>query len=97
MFENVFGPLFRIERLGRHEFVDDHGFPQVRDRLLRYRRLVAAFEIIFGATIFFGTESRNARSRVVQRSRFNFLREARIWYARDSAQESLLDFGTREE
>src|SRR4030095_15900354 len=49
-----------------------------------YRRLVAAFERIFGATIFFGTESGNARSRIVQRSRFNFLREARIWYARDS-------------
>ena len=56
-----------------------------------YRRLVAAFERIFGATIFFGTDSRNPRSRVVQRSRFNFLREARIWYARDSAQEALSD------
>ena len=48
-----------------------------------YRRLVAAFERIFGATMFFGTENGTAKARVVQRSRFNFLREARIWYARD--------------
>lgn len=54
-----------------------------------YRRLVAAFERIFGATIFFGAESGSARSRVVQRSRFNFLSEARIWYARDSVRDSL--------
>jgi type IV secretion system protein VirB4 len=38
MFENVFGALFRTERLRRHDFVDEHGFPQVRDRLLRYFR-----------------------------------------------------------
>jgi type IV secretion system protein VirB4 len=38
MFENVFGALFRIERLGRHHFIDDHGFPQIHDRLLRYLR-----------------------------------------------------------
>ena len=44
-----------------------------------YRRLVAAFERIVGATIFFGTDTTGPRARVVQRSRFNFLREARIW------------------
>jgi hypothetical protein len=48
-----------------------------------YRRLVGAFERIFGATIFFGTDSIRHRARVVQRSRFNFLREAQIWYTRD--------------
>jgi hypothetical protein len=47
-----------------------------------YRRLVAAFERIFGATMFFGTESLSATAKVVQRSRFNFLREAHIWYNR---------------
>uniref|UniRef100_Q01TG7 Uncharacterized protein n=1 Tax=Solibacter usitatus (strain Ellin6076) TaxID=234267 RepID=Q01TG7_SOLUE len=36
-----------------------------------YRRLVAAFERIFGATIFFGTESTRRQARVIQRSRFN--------------------------
>jgi hypothetical protein len=54
-----------------------------------YRRLVAAFERIFGATIFFGTESTRAQARVVQRSRFNFLSEAQLWYNRDPAQEVL--------
>jgi hypothetical protein len=48
-----------------------------------YRRLVAAFERIFGATIFFGTESMRSTARVVHRSRFNFLREAQIWYNRE--------------
>lgn len=42
MFENVFAALFRIERLNRLEFTDEHGFPHVHDRLLRYlRRCVA--------------------------------------------------------
>jgi hypothetical protein len=56
-----------------------------------YRRLIAAFERIFGATMFFGTESGTAKARVAQRSRFNFLREARIWYARDPAQQTVSD------
>ena len=52
-----------------------------------YRRLVSAFERIFGATIFFGTDSTRGRARVVHRSRFNFLREAQIWYDRNPARE----------
>src|SRR5262245_52077180 len=54
-----------------------------------YRRLVAAFERIFGATIFFGAESTRRQARVIQRSRFNFLSAAQIWYNRDPAQELL--------
>jgi hypothetical protein len=54
-----------------------------------YRRLVAAFERIFGATIFFGSDSMTGRARVVQRSRFNFLSEARIWYNRSPDQRVL--------
>lgn len=54
-----------------------------------YRRLVAAFERIFGATIFFGTESMKGTSRVAHRSRFNFMREARIWYNRDPGRQVL--------
>ena len=50
-----------------------------------YRRLVAAFERIFGATMFFGTESTSAGARVVHRARFNFLSEATIWYQREGA------------
>jgi hypothetical protein len=56
-----------------------------------YRRLVAAFERIFGATIFFGTDASSGRAKVVQRSRFNFFREAQIWYSRDPEQCPLSD------
>jgi len=56
-----------------------------------YRRLVAAFERIFGATIFFGSDSMTGRARVVQRSRFNFLSEAQIWYNRSPDQRVLGD------
>ncbi len=54
-----------------------------------YRRLVAAFERIFGATMFFGTDSTAPRAKVVQRSRFNFLREAQIWYNKRPDQQLL--------
>ena len=56
-----------------------------------YRRLVAAFERIFGATIFFGTDTLSGRAKVVQRSRFSFFREAQIWYSRDPDQCPLSD------
>jgi len=45
-----------------------------------YRRLIAAFERIFGATIFFGTDRLSSKSSVVKRTRFNFFSEAQIWY-----------------
>jgi len=54
-----------------------------------YRRLVAAFERIFGATIFFGTDTLTSKAKVVQRSRFNFMSEARIWYSRTPDQRAL--------
>ncbi len=47
-----------------------------------YRRIVAAFERIFGATMFFSTEMSHSTASVVHRSRFNFLREAEIWYSK---------------
>jgi len=50
-----------------------------------YRRLVGAFERIFGATIFFGTDDQLGRARVVHMARFAFLREAQIWYNRGTA------------
>lgn len=56
-----------------------------------YRRLVAAFERIFGATIFFGTDAFSGRAKVVQRSRFSFFSEAQIWYSRDPQQCPLSD------
>ena len=51
-----------------------------------YKRLVGAFERIFGATIFFGTDTMAGKAKLVQRSRFNFLQEAQIWYNRDLDQ-----------
>jgi hypothetical protein len=50
---------------------------------------VAAFERIFGAAMFFGTEMQNQKARVVHRVRFNFLREAQIWYNREASQRIL--------
>ena len=54
-----------------------------------YRRLVAAFERIFGATIFFGTDTLAGKAKLVQRSRFNFMSEAQIWYTRTPEQRVL--------
>lgn len=56
-----------------------------------YRRLVAAFERVFGATIFFGTDTVRGTAKVVQRSRFNFFQEAQILYSRDPEQYPLSD------
>jgi hypothetical protein len=55
----------------------------------QYRRLVGAFQRIFGATIFFGTDTQPSKVPVIHRARFSFMREARIWYARERSQESL--------
>lgn len=52
-----------------------------------YRRLIEAFELIFGATMFFGTDTMKGCATVVHRSRFNFLREATIWYDRDANRQ----------
>lgn len=53
-----------------------------------YRRIVAAFERIFGATMFFSTESTHSAASIIHRSRFNFLKEAEIWYSRSGATPS---------
>jgi hypothetical protein len=55
----------------------------------RYRRLVGAFQRIFGATIFFGTDTQREPAAVVHRARFNFMSEARIWYSSDPEQRLL--------
>ena len=56
-----------------------------------YKRLVGAFERIFGSTIFFGTDNMVGKAKLVQRSRFNFLQEAQIWYDRNLDQHPLSD------
>ena len=55
----------------------------------QYRRLIAAFQRVFGATIFFGTDAQRERAMVTHQARFNFMREARIWYSRDPNQALL--------
>lgn len=55
----------------------------------QYRRLIAAFQRVFGATIYFGTDTQREKAAVMHRARFNFMREARIWYSRDPNQDTL--------
>ena len=58
------------------EMLDAFGIQQGGSQ---YRRLVASFQRIFGATIFFGTDTQLERTAVVHSARFNFMSEARIW------------------
>jgi len=51
--------------------------------------LMAAFQRIFGATIFLGTDTQREKAAVVHRARFSFMSEARIWYSRNTEQETL--------
>jgi hypothetical protein len=55
----------------------------------QYRRLVSSFQRIFGATIFFGTDTQRQKATVVHQARFNFMTEARIWFSRDCDQRML--------
>ena len=55
----------------------------------QYRRLVSSFQRIFGATIFFGTDTQRQRAAVVHQARFNFMTEARIWFSRNCTQSLL--------
>jgi hypothetical protein len=55
----------------------------------QYRRLIGAFQRVFGATIFFGTDTQREKATVTHQARFNFMREARIWYSRDANQSQL--------
>jgi hypothetical protein len=68
------------------EMLDTFGMQQGGTQ---YRRLVAAFQRIFGATIFFGTDTQRQKAMVVHQARFSFMSEARIWYSRHSDQETL--------
>ena len=68
------------------EMLDTFGIQQGGSQ---YRRLVASFQRIFGATIFFGTDTQRDRAAVVHCARFNFMTEARIWYSRDTDQKFL--------
>jgi len=55
----------------------------------QYRRLLAAFQRVFGATILFGTDAQRDKAAVIHQVRFNFMAEALIWYSRDPTQQIL--------
>jgi hypothetical protein len=67
------------------EMLDTFGMQQGGTQ---YRRLIASFQRIFGATIFFGTDIQHDKTAVIHQARFNFMTEARIWYARDHEQQT---------
>ena len=68
------------------EMLDTFGMQQGGSQ---YRRLIGAFQRIFGATIFFGSDMQLEKAAVVHHARFNFMSEARIWYSRDPGQQNL--------
>jgi len=68
------------------EILDTFGMQQGGTQ---YRRLIDAFERVFGATIFFGTDMQRDKSAVIHQARFSFMTEARIWYARNHEQRTL--------
>jgi len=76
----------RITFSSAAEMLDTFGMQQGGSQ---YRRLVGAFQRVFGATIFFGTDTHRSISPVVHEARFHFMSEARIWYSRDPGQQSL--------
>jgi hypothetical protein len=58
------------------EMLDTFGLQQGGSQ---YRRLIGGFQRIFGATIFFGTDTQRERASVIHQARVNFMSEARIW------------------
>jgi hypothetical protein len=68
------------------EMLDTFGMQQGGSQ---YRRLIGSFQYIFGATIFFGTDTQRDHVAVFHRARFNFMSEALIWYSRDPEQRLL--------
>jgi len=67
------------------EMLDTFGMQQGGSQ---YRRLIEAFQRVFGATIFFGTNTQ-VKAPVFHQVRFNFMSEARIWYGRNFDQPNL--------
>jgi hypothetical protein len=93
------GPSSHFPRHARHAPTETgHHFPQRRRNARRfgmqqdgsqYRRLIASVQRIFGATTLFGTDTQRERAMVTHQTRFNFMREARMWYSRDPNQTAL--------
>jgi len=54
----------------------------------QYRRIRAAFQRIFAATIFFGTEQEMKQKILVDSARFHFMDSVRLWFNRSGTPES---------
>ncbi|MBV9589350.1 MAG: replication initiator protein A [Hyphomicrobiales bacterium] len=65
------------------EMLDTFGLPQGGSQ---YRRLIAGFQRVFGATIFFGTDTQREKAAVFDQCRFHFMQEAHLWYSQDHDQ-----------
>jgi hypothetical protein len=52
-----------------------------------YKRIASAFQRIFGATIFFGTDERRDRNVFLDWARFHFFDQLRLWYRRDETPD----------
>lgn len=72
------------------EMLDTFGLPQGGSQ---YRRLIASFQRVFGATIFFGTDAQRDKAVVLDQVRFHFLQEARLWYSPDLDRPQPLEEG----
>ncbi len=54
-----------------------------------YRRLVEGFRRIFTSTIFFGTDEQFEKEQVWEWSRFHYFDKMRLWFSKNTEQETL--------
>jgi len=59
----------------------------------QYRRMKTAFERVFAATIFFGSEDHLQKHPVVDWSRFHFVDQMQLWFNRDDQLQPSLQEG----
>jgi Plasmid encoded RepA protein len=53
-----------------------------------YKRTAAAFQRVFGATIFFGTEDRRQPQAILDWTRFHFFDQIKLWFNREAGKSS---------
>jgi len=59
----------------------------------QYRRIKTAFQRVFAATVFFGSEDHLKKHPVVDWSRFHFLDQMKLWFIRDGQPQPSLQEG----
>lgn len=70
------------------EFLDYFDLPRTG---FYYNRTAEAFQRVFGATIFFGTEERQNERVFLDWARFHFFDQIRLWYSRHGVPELATD------